>query len=154
MSKYFRVRDKITGEWVSGMGRDEALTSPDIEEALTFEAAREAWEGYLNFETIDRPVPEVDQNYPGFCCQGFDYEIRLIFPPGKNDPVEYTSIWGSCQNPNCPVHCVEPPEMDMYRGVSQYLLDDFEDILEKKGVNLAPQPANRQPLTSGQPPAL
>jgi hypothetical protein len=85
-------------------------------------------------QQIERTIPEVDQNYPGFCCEGWDYEICLIFPD-KN--INHTSIWGACLNPNCPVHYVEPIEEDMYRGVTTHCLEDFEEILEEKDVKAA-----------------
>jgi hypothetical protein len=81
-------------------------------------------------ETIERVTPKVGENYPGFCCEGFDYLICLIFP---NQPDNYTSIWGRCQNPDC---LERQSEDDPYRGVSQNLLDDFEDALEEKGARL------------------
>lgn len=83
---------------------------------------------------MSRQIPEVDQNYPGFCCEGFDYEITYVVVIDPKDPEEWTSIWGFCQNPDCPVHYVEPIEDDMYRAVSQNYLDDFEETLEEKGI--------------------
>jgi hypothetical protein len=88
-------------------------------------------------QVTERTIPKVDDNYPGFCCAGFDYTIRLIFLAPPDDPIDYTSIYGRCENQECPVHHLEPIEEDMYRGVSHYLLDDFEDALEEKGVKVA-----------------
>lgn len=88
-------------------------------------------------QATERTIPKVDDNYPGFCCEGFDFVIRWVNVIDPKDPVGYTSIWGRCDNESCPVHYVEPPEDDIYRGVSQYLLDDFEETLEEKGVKLA-----------------
>lgn len=85
-------------------------------------------------QVVERAIPQVGENYPGFCCEEFDYEIRWIFP---DKSINYLSIWGVCSNPDCPVHYAEPPEDDMYRGVTSYLLEDFEEILEEKGVKLA-----------------
>jgi hypothetical protein len=132
--KPFRVRNS-KGEWVCGMGRFEPLLTPNESEALVLFSARDAWEGYLDFEIVEvqRSTPQVDQNYPGFCCAGFDYEICLILPdsnPGR------TEIYGVCRNPNCPNFTEGDPE-DPWRGVNSCDLDDFEATLEEKGVKVA-----------------
>jgi hypothetical protein len=77
---------------------------------------------------------KVNQLYPGFCCQGFDYEICLIFPNRPYEPVGYTSIWGRCHNPDCPKYGEDIGPADPYRGVGHCDLDDFEMTLEEKGI--------------------
>jgi hypothetical protein len=76
-------------------------------------------------------IPQVDQNYPGFCCQGFDYEICLIFPNRPPEPVGYTEIWGVCRNPDCPKYDKQHGPTDPYRGVNSCDLDDFEERLRE-----------------------
>lgn len=53
---------------------------------------------------------EVGEKIPGYCCPGFDWEVRIVFP----DPIlAYTSYWGCCYNPDCPVDADDA----VYRGV-------------------------------------
>lgn len=71
---------------------------------------------------------KADDIYPGFCCQGYDYEVCFIFP---NDNPNYTSIWGVCLNPDCPQTTGEIE--DYWRGLSENLLEDFAEKLAKEG---------------------
>lgn len=88
--------------------------------------------------TTERTIPKVDDNYPGFCCAGWDYLICDVVVIDPKNPEEWTSIWGSCQNPDCPQYQENiGPENDPFRGVSQNYLDDFEDALEEKGLKVA-----------------
>lgn len=67
--------------------------------------------------------------YNGFCCIGFDWEVRLIFP----DPTpDLNEIWGRCQNENCQNYSKEQGESDPYRGVSTISQEDFEEWLANK----------------------
>ena len=58
----------------------------------------------------------VGDNYPGFCCEGFDWEVALVFP--DSDPHD-VATWGICQNPKCP--CDD--------GVQNLYYDDFVEAL-------------------------
>lgn len=53
---------------------------------------------------------EQGEKIPGYCCAQWDWEVRLVFP----DPTPaYTSYWGCCYNPDCPVDADD----SQYRGV-------------------------------------
>lgn len=84
---------------------------------------------------IERVMPQIDSNYPGFCCVGHDYLICLIFPNRPYEPVGYTTIYGVCHNPACPNFIEGDPE-DPYRGVGNCDLDDFLEILEERGIKV------------------
>jgi hypothetical protein len=75
----------------------------------------------LSAKIINAGLPDEDveisgelapyEKIPSYCCPGFDWEVRLIFP----DPIPaYTSYWGCCYNPDCPVDADD----SQYRGVS------------------------------------
>lgn len=81
--------------------------------------------------TTERTIPKVDDNYPGFCCAGFDYLICLIFP---DENIGRTEIYGVCRNPDCP-NFTGPD--DPWRGVNSCDLDDFEATLKEKGAKAA-----------------
>lgn len=83
--------------------------------------------------TTDRTIPQLDDNYPGFCCEGFDYLICYILP---DDNIRHTEIYGICYNPDCPNYTEGCPD-DHWRGVNNCDLDDFEATLEEKGVKVA-----------------
>lgn len=55
----------------------------------------------------------------GICCKSFDWEVSLVFRFPDNDP-NYFSVWGTCENPNCPI---EPN--NHYHGVSNRLQEDI-----------------------------
>ena len=71
-----------------------------------------------NNELITTGLPIVDENYPGFCCAGFDYIIVIVNP---EYPLE--SVWGCCQNPDCPAGVDDGN--DLYRGASMNLIENF-----------------------------
>ena len=80
-----------------------------------------------NNEIVTTGKVEVDDNYHGFCCDGFDWLVCVIF---DNIEERYNSIWGLCKNPNCPI--VQPgltKEEDYYHGVSSFVQEDFEEML-------------------------
>ncbi|MFA5166615.1 MAG: hypothetical protein WC449_05020 [Candidatus Paceibacterota bacterium] len=71
---------------------------------------------------------KVDDIYTGLCCAGYDWEIVMVFEDTKDK--RYTSIWGVCRNPNCPI--IEDgftKEEDYYHGVSHIDLEDMEEML-------------------------
>jgi hypothetical protein len=69
--------------------------------------------------------------YPSFCCTGHNWEVRLLFPDEAQP--EYTSIWGWCNNLDCPDYQASMGPGDPYRGVSSICREDFEEWLAKKG---------------------
>lgn len=69
-------------------------------------------------------LPKINDRYPDFCCAGFDYEIFLILPNQPYEPVEYTTIYGICHNPDCPNFTEGDPD-DPWRGVGNCDLNDF-----------------------------
>ena len=68
--------------------------------------------------------------YQNICCKGYDWEVLWIMT-FEDD----ASIWGHCENPNCPENNGEP--FDPYHGISNLcLIDDFtERILENEDSN-------------------
>ncbi len=72
------------------------------------------------------------EKYPDFCCQGFNWAVRHIFPdktPG------YNSIWGCCDNPDCPDYQKDIGPSDPYRGISSICQEDFEEWLATRSPN-------------------
>ena len=52
-----------------------------------------------------------DEKILGYCCPGFDWEVRLVFDDSSIPA--YASYWGCCYNPDCPVEADDSE----YRGV-------------------------------------
>jgi hypothetical protein len=66
--------------------------------------------------------------YSGFCCHGFDWEVRVIFRDDTHP--RYSSIWGICANLDCKnyqqaLFGVDDP----WRGTKNVCLEDFEEWL-------------------------
>lgn len=90
-----------------------------------------------NDELTWRGVVEGGDIYPGYCCPGYDWEVVLTFP---DDNPNYISVWGRCQNPDCPDY--DGTEDDPYRGVSNIMLEDFAE-------NLATRKARHEAVLNG-----
>jgi hypothetical protein len=87
-------------------------------------------------EIISIGVVKVDDVYPSYCCAGFDWLVCLIFP--YEDDRGGMSIWGVCQNPNCPDW--DGTDDDYYRGVSNICLEDFAERLIEGQPRFVAQP--------------
>lgn len=74
-------------------------------------------------------VGEVDEGdiYQNKCCEGFGWEVRLIFPDELHP--HYTSYWGKCLNEDCPNYQKNLLGDDPYRGVSSICHEDFVEWL-------------------------
>ena len=83
----------------------------------------------INGEIVTSGSVKFMDNYPGFCCDGHDWEVRIIFPhnPDFGESPGYDDIWGRCGNEFC--HIWNGDKHDHYRGVSNHLLEDFEELL-------------------------
>lgn len=55
-----------------------------------------------NEELIIEGEMKPGEKINGICCSGFDWEVSLVFRFPDNDPGGM-SVWGACDNPNCPV---------------------------------------------------
>ena len=85
-------------------------------------------------DLVTEGAVEVGDVYPGFCCAGHDWEAALVFADSSG---EDASVWGACHNPECPVvdaEFTDHPEDDMYRGVSNYCLEDLAEKLADAAV--------------------
>jgi hypothetical protein len=83
-------------------------------------------------ELVTEGAVEVGDVYPGYCCAGHDWEVVLAFG-------ELSSVWGVCDNPECPVvwdEFADRPEDDMYRGVTSVCLEDLASKLAERVVTL------------------
>lgn len=67
--------------------------------------------------------------FTGFCCEGYDWEVRLIFPdtthPGDSE------VWGRCSNPDCANYQPGYGPDDPWRGVGRISVDDLEEWYEQ-----------------------
>ena len=74
-----------------------------------------------NNEIITIGTVKEGDTYPDYCCSDFPWEVMAII--GALDP-DYNSIWGICQNPDCPTQ-----RQPYYQGVSHVLQIDFAESL-------------------------
>lgn len=70
-------------------------------------------------ELVSSGEVKVDDNYFGFCCNGFKWEVALISP---------LLIWGVCWNLECPVDETRGGQVKngMYHGVSAIDQEELE----------------------------
>ena len=64
----------------------------------------------------------------GICCPGFDWEVSLVFRFPDNDPGGM-SVWGACDNNNCPVEVgthYHTISNRLQEDIALYLLDKEE----------------------------
>ncbi len=71
-----------------------------------------------NNEIVITGKVKENDNYPGYCCKGYDWTVSVIFYYTPEKP-EDSSIWGQCHNRDC--HNEE--------GVSNHLWVDFAEKL-------------------------
>jgi hypothetical protein len=64
--------------------------------------------------------------YPDLCCVGWGWEVAVIFLASYRGN---QSIWGVCENPDCPEYQADIGPDDAYRGVSSILQDDLAEWL-------------------------
>ena len=74
----------------------------------------------INGEIVTSGSVKFMDNYPGFCCAVFNWEVYLLYP---DDNPDYISIWGQCDNPKCTEF--QEPLPDPFFGVSNSLQCDF-----------------------------
>ncbi len=60
--------------------------------------------------------------YHNICCNGFDFEVIIVFPDEDRDGD--TVVYGICHNKDCKVDYG-----GIYHGVSNFLQDDLIDRL-------------------------
>jgi hypothetical protein len=65
--------------------------------------------------------PAIGNIYPDFCCVGFMWEVIQVLPLPALP--QHDSIWGKCQNPECPILCC--PSGCHWRGVSDCTREEF-----------------------------
>lgn len=69
---------------------------------------------------------QVGEVVPNRCCQGFDWKVVEIFPDANP---EWVSLWGVCDNPDCPQYQANIGPGDFYRGVTNALVCDLAEWL-------------------------
>lgn len=73
------------------------------------------------------------QTYHGYCCDGFVWEVAMVSQQDYRLTQSDDSIWGACQNPDCPEFDKDHMErygFDHYRGVGNPSREDFEMWLD------------------------
>jgi hypothetical protein len=83
------------------------------------------WDGP---EIITEGTVQEGDKYLGFCCKGHDWEVFHIFSE--------QSIWGTCDNLDCPNYQVDIGPDDPYRGVKYICLEDFEEWLADESTRI------------------
>lgn len=71
----------------------------------------------VNDEIVIEGEMQEGDRIPGLCCAGYDWVVSTIL----------SSVWGNCDNPNCPAYDMNIGPEDHYRGVSY---KDVYDIAE------------------------
>jgi hypothetical protein len=74
---------------------------------------------------IDSEMKE-GEKISGLCCTSFNWEVLLTFP--DNNPA-YISVWGTCDNPNCPIEVgthYHTISNRLQEDIALYLLDKEE----------------------------
>lgn len=74
---------------------------------------------------IDGKEIKEGQVYHGFCCAGYDWTVAVVFAHAE-------SVWGVCDNPDCPQFHPDFGEDDPYRGVSSWEPREFLEMVESE----------------------
>lgn len=74
-------------------------------------------------------IIETETRIDSFCCEGYQWEVLLIFP---SDTAGHNSIWGICDNPCCPNYQANIGPDDPYRGVKNACEEDILEWLEQR----------------------
>lgn len=68
--------------------------------------------------------------YPDRCCQGYGWEVRMIFRDNLHP--HFTEYWGWCLNEHCPNFDEQIGPSDPYRGLSHICHEDFAEWLAER----------------------
>lgn len=72
--------------------------------------------------------------YQDFCCEGFGWEVRWVYH--ETEP-GYNSIWGHCENIECPRFQKDIGPSDPWRGVRNVCQEEFAEWLAERAAREA-----------------